>query len=417
MPSKRLALCLTLLFLAFCSPTFASDDLRKSIPMDKLEPKKGNPLEGTVMLFDKEQVVIRVRGRDRHFSQEEVRSIKAKVIDIPAALHMHANLREDDITSRLQLAKDFELLGLPLESRLLLWEVLVLDEVNDEAHTALGHRKSGKRWLVPVGKRWHPLSKAKTLHSQFKDAWQLPTSHFNLRTDLPLAKALEMAWLLEGSYYSFHELIGSEMGLYHVIDPMDICIYTRLSDFPDQQRGPGFFSPAQRAAYTLYDPATNTVQVHEMVHSIMFFAKEIMGSKPVIPGWIDEGFAEYLPRAIDKTGLPLKDRGELLGHAKHHFEVQSESKKPYGLKRSLTLSAGDFHADNLQAEKYAASYALTHYLLHGESGALREPFMEFLRGAVDGKATSQSFKKAMEIKKVRDFDEAWAQYSKAMAEI
>jgi hypothetical protein len=410
------ALLVFLFSLVLGGPAAAGDALRKSIPLDKVELKKGRPVEGTVLLIDDERIVLRVKGRDKLFLREDIRSIKARAIDVPAALHLHANLKPDDVDRRLQLARDFKIMGLPLEARLLLWEVLLLDPKNEEAHLGLEHRRSGKRWLVPVGKRWQPLDTALAMHTKFKDAWQLPTSHFNLRTDLPLAEALRFAWMLEGAYYALHELLGSEIGLYHVIDPIELWIYTSLSDFPNQTRSPGFFSPGQRCAYTLYDSSTSSVQIHEMVHAMLYYAKETMGNKPVIPGWLDEGLAEYLARAIDPLGMPLEGVGNLLGHTDYHFKVHSQSKKPYGLKRSLTLSTGDFHSDNLQAEKYAAAYTLTHYLLHGESGEHRAAFIEFLRSAMTGKATSQAFKKALKIKRVRDFDKAWAEYSKVMAE-
>lgn len=391
------------------------DDLRDSVPLDWLTQKNGRKSKGVVVLLDEDQVVMRVGSRDKTFARKDLDKLHCKLIDLPYAIAEHAKLEASDIEGRLALATELEKRGLPLEARLLYWEILVIESDHAIAHEALGHRKSGKSFKVPVGTRWYRMDQAEKLHAKFKNAREIKTTHFDIKTDLDLAKSLQIAWFLETLYQSFQTMVGAEFGMYQPVEPMTSWVYAKRDSLPNQIGGRDFFNASDRRAYIAFENSDPRGLIHEAVHQFFFSCNESMGRRGSIPGWLNEGLAEYMTRAVNQWGQPSTDKGDMLGFHHDRFVNLASAKKPYGMKHVLNLSNGDFHGSTRLMDKYAAAYSLVHYLLHGEEGVNRGKFDAFVHGVFQGKSSTTHFKKALGIKKEKAFEAAWMAYTKEMA--
>ena len=80
-------------------------------------------------------------------------------------------------------------------------------------------------------------------------------------------------------------------------------------------------------------------------------------------------------------------------------------------KRLLALSTGDYQASSGRDLKYAQSYTLVHFLLHGDERAHREGFLEFLRSLYQGKGSATDLKRCLKAD-WRKLGASWQAYVK-----
>jgi hypothetical protein len=96
------------------------------------------------------------------------------------------------------------------------------------------------------------------------------------------------------------------------------------------------------------------------------------------------------------------------------FAEHAHAKKPFDLSRMFSFLDEDYAAGSNTALKYAQSYTLVHYLLHGDGGKLRPGFMDFLRRVYKGDASTTSFQDAIGVRE-QDFEKAWHAYARSLA--
>ena len=113
-----------------------------------------------------------------------------------------------------------------------------------------------------------------------------------------------------------------------------------------------------------------------------------------VPGWLDEGLAEYV-RSVLLRQAPGSEPKVEPGRREDAYFKTAASGRDYRIERLITMEATDFAASSGQAEKYANAYAWVHYLQFGEGGAWQRKFLDFVREAYAGKGTSSTFKKLM----------------------
>ncbi len=377
---------------------------------DVVETKDGRSLEGIVVYENDEHLVLRVKSRDREIPLSRVESVRAAIRELPVALDSIAELGARDVKAHLTLAADLERRNLPLEARLLYWRVLLVDPANEAAHTALGHRKRQKSWVSQHRGRWWKWDKLQEVRqADFGDAWEIETTHYHVRTDLPLAKAIDCALDLERLFLGFYETFGPGLELYRITEKMGASIHASQSSYPQIGGSRGYYKPAEGTLYmNASGGLSRTTLVHEGTHQLLdYSARRMKPGKGKIPGWLDEGLAQYMEAAL--TGKP----GELVivpgRRDKGGFATHAKAKKPYRLNRVLNFQSDDFHASTKQHLKYAQAYTLVTFCLHGGQGAYRDGFFTYLRSAYAGKDSSTHFKKAIGVKE-KELEKAWAEY-------
>lgn len=380
---------------------------------DLVERKDGRTLEGIVVYEDDEQLVLRVKSVEKELPRSEIASVRAALRELPKALDEIGKLGKANIAAHLLLAADLETRNLPLEARLLYWRVLLLDPNNEPANLALGHRQRQKSWVSEHEGHWWKLDELqRKRQADFGDAWELLTTHYLVRTDLPLAQAIDCALDLERLFLGFYGVLGPGMQLRAVTERMTASIHATTSSFPQVGQGrAGYYSPAEG---TLYMNAAGGLRrstlVHEGTHQLVdYSACRMRPGKGKVPGWLNEGLAQYMEAAM--TGKPgelviVPGRLDMSKFATHGGEPD-----PYRMNRVLNFQSDDFMASSKVHLKYSQSYTLVTFCLHGDAGAYRAGFFEFLKSAYDGKSSSTHFKKAIGVKE-RVLEEAWAAYVK-----
>ena len=406
------------LFLALALP---AGDVEPEL--DTVELHDGRELEGRVVFEDEDKLVLRVRSREQEIDKDEVSAVRAAIRELPKALDEVARLQPGKLIAHHALAEMFDGLNLPYEARLMDW--LIVDQWPDDelAHERLDNRRKGKGWAVRHSGRWVKLEDRKA-KDDWKDAWELRSTHFKVRSNLPLRRAVMTTLDLERAYQAFYGLLGDELELWEITEPIEADLHASASSFPESfGSGRSYFLPSERRLYVNASGGTyDNAAVHEATHALLFFsAVHTRSGRGDIPGWLDEGLAEYMQAGADDPAARVRRKSEgaqtnggglvfdLGKPNRSHFIAHAHAKDPYKLTRVLNFQSDDFGGTSNTQVKYAQSYTLVYFLLHGSDGAYRDRFFEFLRKAYTGKSSSTTFKKVMDVRE-KDLEREWSAY-------
>ena len=376
-------------------------------PPDLVELKSGEKIAGYVLLETKEEIVVLVKSKERRIPMAQVVKVRKAVTTLAEVLDRHAKLDRLDAAGLVELAKHCKDLELPGEMEVLALAALDVDPKNEEAHALLGHVKKQSGWMRKKGNQQVPFEKLTEARADLRNPWKLRTSHYSLLTNLSLHDATCMALDLERFYRAFFEMMGGGVEVLEVVEPLGVGVYGDDRTFPESPSGRlAFFDPASRQVLinaARVDPPS--ALVHEATHQVLFVtASGTRAGLGVVPGWIDEGLAEYM--SASRRGDAGRAQFDLGAFADHHFETHRAARDPYDLSRVLQFESGDFHGSSKQDLKYAQSYTLVHFFLHAEGGNYRSRFFQFLRGAYAGNASSTDFKKVFGTPE-KELEAAW----------
>jgi PAS domain-containing protein len=378
-------------------------------PGDVVELKDGSKVEGRVVYDGPKRVVVLNGSREREIERSKVASVKSAANDLAAVLAEVPRIGLEDTAKLLELASRCRALGLEGEAKLLAYSVLGIDPASAAAHELCGHEMRGEKWTVREDGKKFTFDKLQEVRKDFGNAWIFHTTHFELRTNLPLRRASAIALELELHYRAFFDAIGRELELYEVVEPMKAQVHAESGSYPEVSSRTGYFSAGDNTLYVLEQGgATAGVIAHEATHQMLYnTAVKTKGGRGAIPQWFNEGFAEYM--AASRSGAEGRASYSLGARHERHFAVHRDAKKPYDFSRVLTFEAEDFSASSKADLKYAQAYTLVHFCLHGQGELHRRGFFEFLRGAYLGRSSMTDFKDALAIKE-REFEPTWHEY-------
>lgn len=157
----------------------------------------------------------------------------------------------------------------------------------------------------------------------------------------------------------------------------------------------GYFLTAPDANYITLSMEGDANQAYETIfHEYTHFWVANNIGKSNVPPWFNEGLAEYYQNLKIES-----DRKIVLGGAQpQHLELLSQHKLiPFDTffnTDNYTLSQ---QGDDGAGLFYAQSWALMHYLLHGEGGARRQQMYKFLDFSLSGKSFKEAFAEAFQI--------------------
>lgn len=363
---------------------------------DHIELANGTRVTGRIVYADERRVVLQDGSRKTEYERARIRSMRSRAEDSRRALAEWTALEPETAEALVVLSKSARERDLLEEARLFAWRALALDPRSADAHGLLGHDRRGDGWTLQEGARRIDFADADAKHADFGSAWRFEGPHFTLRTNLRHAVAVDLALDLEQLYQAFFGAFGAELGLHEVLVPMRADVHADKASFPEQVGGRGAWFDATREVLVV--DASRGVErgsvFHEAVHALLHAASTRQRNTPgALPAWVDEGLAECF--GWSHVGAPGRASFPVRSPSKERFAVFAWAKEPHDLARVLGFSSGDFQSSKTPDLEYAQSYALVHYLLHGDGGALRPRFAEFLRGALEGRGSPTHFKKAI----------------------
>ena len=375
---------------------------------DTVDLNDGTHIEGRVIFENDKKVIVRVNSHDRELERGDVKRVDSLAGSLRLVLGRWDGAA-NDAAATLDLARFCKSKGLTGEAAVFAYRVLAADGKNEEAHVLLGHDKRGDGWVVRDGDRRYSYFELGATRKDWRRAWEFETTHYKLVTNMELAAACDLALELELFYRAFYDWFGKELELHEVVKPMLCEVHADRDSYPNANGRLAYYDPERDTVYEL--AATGLVLdvlIHEATHQILHdSALELHKSSGDVPGWLDEGLAEYM--SGDRAGDPGHGAYDQQGKIAEHFATHRGARKPYDLDRILNFSAGDFSGTSKTDLKYAQSYTLVHFCLLGDSGAHRADFLDFLRIVYDDKGSAATFESAMKAKG-RAFEKAWTAY-------
>jgi hypothetical protein len=379
----------------------------------------GKTLEGRVIYEDARKLILWADAHERPIQLAEVRSVRSVARSSSQVLDQWMRLTQMGPGPCLDLARFCKTSGLPGDAEVFAWDA-VLAELDGKgecpaAHELLGHTKREQGWCARTKLGWTPVSELALKTSSWDAAWELPTLHYKLRTNLPLRQALGVALDLELTYRAFFQTFGADLDLREVLEPMSANVHADSESYPNIGAGRlGFFHTRENLLSIDASRGLDVgLLIHEATHQLVYNTAVLSANaRGEIPGWLDEGLAEYVRAAA--SGSPGRARFTMGRVDYAHFRTHARANKPYDLSRVLTFSVGDFMASSHSDLKYAQSYTLIHFALNADAGRWRTGFIGYLRRAYAGQASSSAFCDSLGASEI-DIERGWQRYVLSIA--
>jgi hypothetical protein len=286
-------------------------------------------------------------------------------------------------------------MGLAEEARVFALRSIAADPENTAAREILGHERKEKGWFAKEeGRRWAWTERVKR-SADYGQAWELETTHWMLRTNLPLLEATTAILDLECAYDAFMTVIAPEVGAYHLSEPLRAQIHADRESFPESGGTRGYYDRSAQVLFVDADGGLDRgLMVHEALHQVLAAASVLApGARGAIAPWLEEGLAEYFRVTLKGPPGRLKYDEDAIDMVSIRAQVHAQ--RTYELNRVLSFDSGDFLSTSRQDLKYAQSYTLVHFLLHADKERWRGQFFDYLRGAWKGQGSSTDLEKAL----------------------
>jgi hypothetical protein len=418
------ALCLSFLVLV---PTSASVPAPSSSPAlrsvaavsddpDVVVLTNGKELEGRVLLETPEKVVVRVKNRRTEVPRAEVAEVRSIERSMAEFLKRYDSLGREDVDGLLALARFCEANELLGEAHNLLLRVLTLVPEDERAWTKLGGVKGPKGWRVKVRGRYMTLAQMRERVSDWKNALELTTAHFLLRTDIAPERALDLALNLERAYKTYYEVLGPalELQVFDEVPEVHVCADRR--DYPNPPK-PGQVAWFSRADNTIHvdgtDPDAALAATHELAQLLIHNSfRTTIGEGGAIAPWAERGIAQAFAVAlVIEDGVARWEFGK---PATALFLQDAVDKEPLGVRRILTAGNAAFEGGG-DAERHAVeAYTLTHFLVNADGGKYRRGFAEYLRSSYKGQGAATHLERALGVE-IDAIEKEWRAFVTSVA--
>ncbi len=349
-------------------------------------------------------------------------------------------LERDYATDLYKIARDALRLGYPTLTYQLVREVAYRDPNNASARSMLGYVQDNGRWTTPFLKRmtikgmidhprfgwidskqvsryengerffngqWMSAEKEGALRSDFKNAWEIGTEHFLVRTNVGLEHGVELSRRLE----VYHRFFMSEFAAFfnsaqQIEKLLDVgtrpqwkeanryrvTFYRNKDEFvnalksrmPGIEKANGLYLPRDRTAYFYNEAETNgsssaedrqETMYHEVTHQLLGESRPgIFDVGEQSDFWVIEGFPCYM-----ESFLP-GEHGGRVGDPRHirifwarKKIIEEHEYRP--MREFIKLGRQNFP---LQAEAYNQSAAMVHFFLNAEDGKYQDAFIQYL---------------------------------------
>jgi len=383
--------------------------------LDRIETVEGQEYEGRVVFEDEEKLVLLIGSREKEFALADLAKVRSVNRSLRELLDHQSATELDDLVATKDLARFARSRGLHGEARALWLQALLIDAKDEEANEALGNRKRKGYYELRHGNRWWTLEDLKIRTTDWGEAWELSSAHYELRTNVGLKEGIALLFDTERFYQMFFDFMREGFDLHETNKIMKIQIHADEASFPEIVGTRTSYTDGEnRAAYVDASAGLDRgALAHEALHLLVHMTTvESRQSRGFVPAWLDEGLAEYFRAALHG---PMGRAAYTPGDKNYyHFKEHATTGHPYELSRLLQFGRGDYLVSSGTRLRYAQSYTLVDYLLNGDEGALRERFFDFIARCYEGRSSSTHFKKAMGLDE-DELEEGWGAYAEQQA--
>lgn len=374
--------------------------------------ENGKEVECRVLREGDDVVLVRIGSRTREIPRDEIASIDSVERSLREFLRRFDELEDRGADGLAALATYCEENGLPAEARNLWIQILTIDPENEQAWTKLGGSYSKRRgWRLKVRGRFYTLEQLRERASDWRNAMEIPTAHFLLKTDIEPARALDVALNLERAFVTYYDVLGEVLDL-QVFDQIpEVHIFKDPEDYPAPRTAgqDAWFAAGPNIVYVNgAAPDVAREAVFQLTHALALssFRRTIGGSGSIAP-WVQRALAESFAAAYRSAdGVATWDFGPPI---RTYFEAHAADESPLTIKRLLGASYGAY-TNGSDAPRYVAQgYTLLHFLLHAKDGTYRDGLGEYLRSSFKGQSAATHLQRALDVD-LDDVEEEWKAY-------
>jgi hypothetical protein len=268
--------------------------------------------------------------------------------------------------------------------------------------------------------RWLPTAEADRLRAGWKPPWRIPTEHFQIETNVPLAEAISFGRRLEAFHDLFMALMADVQGdasplarrfrdshlvgepattrhlVYYFASKDEYLDHLRPKYGAGIERSLGFYDPPRSStgrnpAYFFRDPQGDLPDTanlyHEVSHQLLF---ETAGPNHYTQNsanhWVFEGLGTYFETVESRPDGSLEVGGRVGRRMEEAIRSLVDQGRTIPLDRFVGLDETTFTRDDPAIFlRYQQAMALTVFLLQWHDGAYREGFLDYVRDAYRGR--------------------------------
>ena len=381
---------------------------------DLIVLKDGRRVPCRVLLESDTQVVYRVKNKTEEALPADVAEVHSIERSLRSYLERFAAVDRTDAAALHELGQFAKDNALPGEARNTWIRILTLDPANEQAWTELGGQKRKDVWEFKVGGRFYTLDELRTRRSDWKNALELSTAHFLVKTDAAPEPALDVAVDLERAWVTFYDLLGEPLDLYVFDEVPEVHLYADPKDCPAPPV-PGqdaWFAPGENTLYVNARPDRDRgTIVAEFSECLVFNAfRRTLGKTGQIEPWarkaLSFAFAAAARPAAGSVSFDFK------APYAPWFQAHAADPEPLSLSKILSAGAGSFDGGGTHVARYQAeAYTLLYFLCFYEDGKYRPGLAEFLKRSYLGKGGASNFFEALGADE-KTLEKEWVAYVK-----
>ncbi len=321
----------------------------------------------------------------------------------------------------------------------LLQEVTEFDPDHESTRRLLGWVRSGNEWITPFarsmmvkryvwhdrfgwlrrthvekyergeryyGGKWISAEREADIRHDFRNAWEVETAHYRVRTNHSLEEGVRIARALE-LYHGFFKQVfagfftdpeqqaalfdGASRRRSRVDPPKHTVHFFRtkgdyvaaLRDrFPQIEITNGLYQSGDRIAYFFHDPAGENLPTifHEATHQLFYESD----SRPREVGldahfWIVEGIACYMESFTRTDGkLTIGDPEYIRFDNARYRLLESMDYEPFARFSALGMREFQYGGREDLGKRYSQASGLSHFLMHYDGGRYRDALVAHL---------------------------------------
>ncbi len=378
----------------------ASGDAKRK--PDTVVLQNGTRLAGIVVYRDEAELVLRVGTRDTTCAMKDVAKVDARASNLSDMIESWLKGKPGDEEAIHDAANNCQRLELADEESLLRWRLVLAFPDNEQYHKDLGHELREGAWGLKENERWISL-KEWLAPRELKNSWKLASTHFELKTDGPMAPAIDVLLDLECLYLAFFQKFGRELHSFEVVERIKV----------ELQAGKRNFSAPTKAAVSWFDPRANVIYLDgqkgvDRARMLMDGTRALLCNSGIEAGlstWVGWNLHGELGRA---TWDPVPFA------AMFKKVVETDARDPIKLTKLLNSAPLAFDESALGQEHYAQAFTLVDFLLGSAGEKYRLRFLEFLRNTYRGKGSPPQFFEALGLKGP-EIESEWLAWVKAQA--
>jgi hypothetical protein len=350
---------------------------------DEIRLEDGHKLSGRILSETKDELRIRSGRGEVEVERKFVKDVRSVERSLAEFIQRWDSMPRTDRNALSDLAEFCDARGLPGEARNMRLRIYLLDPSSEESAKALGATKVGGYWEIPDDKRSKRLDDYVAQKSRWRDAVELRSAHFLVRSDLPVERLLDAMVQLERHYLRFYDVLGPELRLYVFAEVPEVNIYSDARNYPvPPQVGEGsWFQLGPNQLHVLaHDPLDLRMIQRDVTEMLLYNAlRQSSGHNGELQPWAQRGIAEYFAAT---AGHHVGDPWAPLGTPSHlSFDAQAKDPKPLTLHRLLITGGSEFRSGPDGQRRSIYAYTFMHYLMDGDAGVRREPFFNYVRDA------------------------------------